>query len=239
MNIALVPEITAKAAPTSKVPTLTLMGKVGPDEPVSLRVVEAFLDRENWRQGFRISLNSEGGSISESKKIYECVRALPVPVAAHVGAICFSAATRVFLAAGLRTASIESRFLMHPARTETKNFGEWMTSCEFRKHAEVLEREDAEEAEALARRTGVLREIFEAHIKTEEYSSAAQMHDLGVVHEIHGMTPPAVPEIFGRLKALRAKGVFIPVPPLFDGPNFREATRIAAHFLDLDGEIER
>ena len=90
-----------------------LFGEVDSKGPISLAAIKEQFLSLNPKTPKTLVINSGGGDVEESFKIYHWLRALPAPLMAVAEKRCQSAALTIFLAADLRVAAPHAKILLH------------------------------------------------------------------------------------------------------------------------------
>lgn len=106
------PLVVAPPVPTRWREGVRLVGKIDPKGPISLAVVQKWINVSPEHSAKHFLLDSEGGCIAEAFRIFEALRSLPVPIAATAIHVC-SAALVIYAAADLRIAAPDTAFLLH------------------------------------------------------------------------------------------------------------------------------
>jgi ATP-dependent protease ClpP protease subunit len=207
---------------------LDLFGEIGPDKPLSLDGIKTQLFRAAGGCGvgrIHLIIDSTGGSVVETKRIYSFLRNQPGHVSAEVGRYCQSAAVTLLLAAAYRVAKIESQILIHGTRISTSSIkSQELTARDLRERAEMLERDDNEAIDTMAERTGYRRSWFEQQFQNEDSLDLCEAMESGLVHEIAGLSLRCDPRWIERVRAT-PRNVFWPRRCLT--PNFFAACRAA------------
>lgn len=205
-------------------PRLGLCGKIGEAAPVNLRSVSRQLQALDLTRGLWIDVDTEGGDINETLKIYALLRSLSVPVAAR-GVRVQSSGLLLFLAGDFRVAADTTSFLVHPARRELIR-DRYYTAREMRKMAGSLDRLDGEFIDIVVARTEMPRKVLAKWARAETFLDPHDVIESGIVHEIHGMTPHCTPQFAQRACEISKAGIY--VPRRYLTPSYREACRVAS-----------
>ena len=215
-RLALVPRTAVEpdqVAPTAanQSATIVLQGAIGAGEPINLESVRRQIGALNNPDHLQIDITSTGGNVSEARKVYNYLRALPQPISARIVGYCVSAAVNVFLAASHRIATADSTILIHATRRakDTLNGGSF-TAGDLRQIAEELERTDVELIELLCARTGHPAQFFQAQLEHENTLSDFEALECGLVHAIESQTPVCNLDWAQQLRAQAARGVSVP-----------------------------
>jgi ATP-dependent protease ClpP protease subunit len=171
---------------------LSLSGKVGPNEAISLAKVQQKLAGVHFDH-LHITLDTIGGDSAEGFLLYDFLRALPAPVSVRVVARCFSAGIDILASASYRLANLEALFLIHPTSRTREEMPERLTTHVLAQASADLARTDTRVVNLLAARTGTDRAFFEKEISSEDPMTAADAIACGLIHEIPGLTPSVDP----------------------------------------------
>ena len=186
---------------------LDLVGEIGPDRPISHKAIQRRLQTTPQFSRIAISINSGGGSVDEALKIYEFLRALPLPISARAESECCSAAMTVFLAAAHRIAVPKTSFLLHGTRRGFSDSERKYTAQDLRREADDLSAIDDRLIDLLAARTGSKREWFADQFLNEDDLSEIDLLNSGLVHEIEGRRSPCGPSWPEQAKVIMDAGL--------------------------------
>jgi ATP-dependent protease ClpP protease subunit len=190
--------------------TLTLRGEIGPDKPISLKNVRRQLDALGTYLYLRINISTTGGKREEALKIYQMLRALPVPISARAVDYCASGGMIVLLAAGHRVAASNVELLIHGTRLYADELHEKeFTARDFRCRSEQLQALDDETSDLMHARTGYDRDFFVAQMDNEKPLSPSEALESGVLHEVDGCTPPCCLDWANAARELAAQGALV------------------------------
>ena len=208
---AVEPDQAAPTAASQSSATIVLQGAIGTGEPINLESVRRQISALNNPEHLQIDITSTGGNVSEARKIYSYLRALPQPISARIVGYCVSAAVIVFLAGSHRVATADSTILVHATRRTKDTFnGESFTAGDLRQIAEELEKADAELIELLCARTGHPAQFFQAQLQHEKTLSDFEALECGLLHAIESQTPSCNLDWAQQLRAQAARGVSVP-----------------------------
>ena len=210
-RLALVPSTIAPdpvVKPAEQPATIWLRGEIGANKSISLENVRRDVSALNNPAHIRMAICSSGGNISEARKIYNFLRALPMPVSAQAVEYVVSAGVFVFLAASYRKMIANVELLIHATRQDVKENN--LTARDFRRRAEDLEKNDRETVDFLSARTGCSPGFFEEQMEHENSLSPFEALDSGIVHEIEGLTPRCSLAWAAQAKEVAAAGMIVP-----------------------------
>ena len=188
---------------------LNLFGEIGPEAPLSLKSVKAQLG-ECSPHRIHFIIDSTGGNIVESKRIFNFLRNQPAKMSAEVGRYCLSAAVTILLAAAHRMAKIDSEILLHCARISATSITlQELKARDLRERAEMLERDDNAAIDMLAERTGYCRAWFERQFQNEDTLHVCEALESGLLHEVVGLSMRCDPRWIEQVRST-PRNVFWP-----------------------------
>jgi ATP-dependent Clp protease protease subunit len=207
---------------------VNLSGPVGAGESISLAAVRRQVISRRFGH-VHFDINSTGGSVSESEKIFHYFRALPVPVSGRAVGQCLSAALTIFLAADLRIAAPQCEFLLHGTAIGRETLPEGrLTANVLKERAASLDLIDQSHAEMFATRTGTPADWFAVEATNEDPLDMADAIATGLVHEFEGVTWPVDAAWPAWISKARADRQAIYFPHYLETPNYFAACRAAA-----------
>lgn len=176
-----------------------------------------------------LTIDSNGGLLNDAVKIFKNLRQHGAVIRTLAFANCCSAATIVFSAGDIRTASPETRFQLHrSAIAPSPHIAARGTAEEYRRLAASVEEADRLVLGILLDRTGASLDELRRELATEASMNAGDACRLGLAHEISGLMKldTAWPEKVAAFKASRAPSI-IGTPSVKFSPKHIEACRVA------------
>lgn len=208
--------------------TIRLRGAVGLAAPISESVVRTTLT-STPHDRILVDIETDGGEVDEAFRIFELLRAQPLPMAAISGK-CHSAGMIILMGAALRLAKPNATFLLHPLSVSKDDLSPAMTIKSLRDEARRLEVKHNRNINLIADRTGFNRVWFCDEAETEQMMDVAAAIACGVVHAIEGAPGPCNPEWPQVAKRILAEERHVFLPQHLTSANFLDACRISAHF---------
>ena len=210
---------------------ITFVGEIDSKGPVSLAAVKHFVLRQPEETPKTIVINSSGGNVDEAFRVYEFLRALPMPLATVAEKSCRSAALIIFLAANFRRANPGAEFLLHGTHMGTDNLPQRLNARALQRYADNMKAGDDRILDLLEARTGFDRSEFEVEMNDERAMSEVFAVDSGIVHEWPGLNRCDSTWLETVRQIQAAKMI---LPPRLTSPNYMAACREAAHFPVVD-----
>lgn len=147
---------------------------------VELIDVISQVQKQKDSEEFVLHINSEGGGVETGYDIYNYLKSLPQKITTVIEGMCASMATVVALAGDVRIMTTESKFMIHnPWIGGVKGDADELLSA-----AEEIRAEEDRMIDFYSEHTGVLKEGFDALMKSETYLTPDQAKELGFIHEI-------------------------------------------------------
>ena len=205
---------------------ICLTGEIGTEAPISLAAVKKklLLQRDAPKT---IVINSSGGNVTEAYRIYNFLRAMPVPLATVADKMCRSAALIVFLAADFRIAMPRAEFLLHQAHMSADDLPRRLNSRALRRYADDMKSADDRILDLLESRTGYRRRYFEGEMGDECIMSEAFVIESGLVHEWPGLNR-CISTWSDDVRAIQSAKMIL--PQYLTSANYLAACRASAHF---------
>ena len=209
LTAATVPRLARERSILQGVYVLRLNGEIGSDKSISLqRAREVLLGAGSFNH-LHVQLTSTGGNVAEALSIYELLRAQPCTVSVEAIGQCQSAAMIILMAGSLRLARRDTVLLNHPTSNSRDTLPDRITAKVLAERAASLAETDARIADLFASRTGFPAEWFLAEGSTEEYLSAADAIESGLLHEVDGL-PCRVDPAWVRKAKILPQGIHFP-----------------------------
>jgi ATP-dependent protease ClpP protease subunit len=209
---------------------LSLSGKVGPDESISLARVKQKLSVVDFNH-LHINLESSGGDSDEGFRLYDHLRGLPAPISVRVVGQCFSAGLDILMAGSYRFAAAQALFLIHPTSRTRDGLPDRVTAHSLASASADLARTDVRVVDLLSNRTGTSREFFEQEIRNEEPITADVAFSCGLIHEITDLTFKVDPRWPALIRTQHFTNILI--NRRFFAPSFLGACTTAGTLYDL------
>ena len=140
-----------------------------------------------------LNISSIGGLIADGIYLYNHIRSLPLDVTMHNTGSIASIATAVFVAAGKRTCSAHSVFMIHPSAIPLQ---ESMGAERLQSFVDSALAEDERTENILRERTSLPKRLLTARRLKNVHISPQKALEFGLVHAIDEFVLPRGHEIF-------------------------------------------
>ena len=148
-----------------------------------------------------LRISSPGGSVDDGLAMYDLIKKHPANVTAYLSGFVASAATLIAMAADYVIASPVSFFLGHESSTYSSG-----NKHDLRKDADFLDIIDNTIAEIYSKKTGSSVEDMHEFIKKDEFITAEEARQMGLVDEVSDSEELKATARFD-LNAIKNKGI--------------------------------
>ena len=155
------------------------------------------IEFHRWiRAGFKdflLVINSSGGDLDTGIAAYNYLESLPITLRTHNIAQTSSAATLIYCAGDIRTASYHSSFLLHNG---TSTYPSQLTPREIAGSVEHIQMKQQFSRSIISACTGEREREIERIFDAESVFNAFDAQRLGLVHEVRNITSEPANSIF-------------------------------------------
>ncbi len=191
LKLAELDHFSRYVAPPKPQEYLAINGEIGPKKPVNARDVLAQVRfiTGTGAKSLDVLINSPGGNVAESDKIYNVIRSFRGPITTRVFGHCASAAIRILLAGTYREAGANAKFCIHDAEDRPELLPPWQSGTRWTAevHTATAKRLidiNSDHVRFYSRVTGQKPEIIEREMKAEKTISATRAKQLGLIHHV-------------------------------------------------------
>jgi ATP-dependent protease ClpP protease subunit len=159
---------------------ITLKGEVGVQ--ITLYKTVAAVKQLGNIESLKVNITSIGGSSLEGRQIYEYLKSLPFAVQTNAVGYCYSAAFTIFLAGTQRTASPETKIMMH----SPLYIGKLALNAEKAEHlSEAIQKEKSNMAKIYSEILGLNTETTISLMDKNKFIDTETAKSLGIITDIN------------------------------------------------------